>query len=120
MTINELADDWLKRFFDKDMTVKDIYLAGFHEGLRCENPYGRHTNIKHRHILPKYKKNKWEKAIRRPYNNGVNITIQNKVPNTIVEIYKDTKTNSIGKSIEIVVSEFIRKNTEDENVSKSN
>ena len=30
MTASELADDWLKRFFDKDMTVKDIYLAGFH------------------------------------------------------------------------------------------
>jgi hypothetical protein len=120
MTIKEIADDWFKRFYDKDMTVKDIYLAGFHEGLRCENPYGRHTNTKHGYILPKYKKNKWEKAIRHLDNNEVNITVQNKVPNTTVEIYRDTKTNSLGKGIEIVVSEFIRKDTEDENVSKSN
>jgi len=120
MTASELADDWLKRFFDKDMTVKDIYLAGFYEGLRCENPYGRHTNTKHGYVLPKYKKNKWKKAIRHPDNNGVNITVQNKVPNTTVEIYRNTKTNSLGKSIDIIVSEIIRKDTEDKNGSKSN
>ena len=120
MTIKEIADDWFKRFYNKDMTVNDIYLAGFHEGLRCENPYGRHANTKHGYVLPKYKKNKWEKAIRHPDNSGINITVQNKVPNTTVEIYRDTKTNSLGKSIEIVVSKFTGKDTEDLNGSKGN
>jgi|WetSurMetagenome_2_1015567.scaffolds.fasta_scaffold00725_32 hypothetical protein len=120
MTIKEIVDDWFKRFYDKDMTMKDIYLAGFREGLRCENPYGGQTNTNHGCVLPKYKNNKWKKAIRHPDNSGINITVQNKVPNTTVEIYRDTKNNNLGKTIDIIVSEFTRKDMEDKNGSKGN
>jgi|WetSurMetagenome_2_1015567.scaffolds.fasta_scaffold341278_2 hypothetical protein len=70
--------------------------------------FGRKNNEHNGCIVPKYDHPLDMKTVlSERANNVTNITVQNKVPNTTIEIYRDIKNNSPKEDIDIIISEIV-------------